>query len=353
MTTEPDAVVPGPVLVIGCGLIGTSVALALRDRDVEVHLRDARPANVELAVSVGAGTADPVEAPALVVVAVPPSAVVETVRAALEEFPGAVVTDVASVKAGICAEVTDPRFVGSHPMAGKERSGPVAASGLLFEGRAWALVPTETTDPAAVDLVERVATSLGAVTRRMDPGSHDRAVALVSHVPHLVSALTAGLLTEAPGDDLLLAGQGLRDVIRIAGSDRGLWVDIIGSNAGQVGAILDDLAERLDDLRTAVRSADGSVADHLDRGRAGVQRVPGKHGAHPPALEGVFVSIDDTPGELSRLFADIGEAGVNIEDMRIDHELGRMVGIVEVVVRDGVGDDLHTALIERGWAAFR
>ena len=121
----------------------------------------------------------------------------------------------------------------------------------------------------------------------------------------------------------------------------------------QVGAILDDLALRLDELRTAVRSDGEAVAQHLDRGRDGVRRVPGKHGAQPAALEGVFVSIDDPPGELSRLFSDIGEAGVNIEDMRIDHELGRMVGIVEVVVRAGVADDLHTALIERGWAAFR
>ncbi|MBC9224705.1 prephenate dehydrogenase [Aeromicrobium sp. 636] len=349
----PDAVVPGPVLVIGCGLIGTSVALALRDLDVPVHLRDASASHLEIAASVGAGSPDPVESPALVVVAVPPAAVVETVRSALAEFPQAVVTDVASVKGSICAEVTDPRFVGGHPMAGKERSGPMAASGLLFEGRAWAVVPTEGTDPDAVALVERVATSVGAVVRRMDAASHDRAVALVSHVPHLVSSLTAGLLTEAPTDDLALAGQGLRDVIRIAGSDRGLWVDIIGSNAGQVGDILDDLAARLDDLRAAVRAGDGSVAEHLDRGRDGVSRVPGKHGEQPTALGVVFVSIDDTPGELSRLFSDIGAAGVNIEDMRIDHELGRLVGVVEVVVQAAAADVLHTALIERGWAAFR
>lgn len=350
---SPDAVVPGPVLLVGCGLIGTSVALALRDLGVQVHLRDASASHVEIAASVGAGTADPVESPALVVVAVPPAYVVDIARSALEEFPGAVVTDVASVKAPICEAVTDPRFVGGHPMAGKERSGPMAASGLLFEGRAWAVVPTAGTDPEAVALVERVATAVGAVVRRMDAESHDRAVALVSHVPHLVSVLTAGLLTEAPSDDLALAGQGLRDVIRIAGSDRGLWVDIIGSNADQVGAILDDLAARLDDLRTAVRSGDGSVGEHLDRGRDGVRRVPGKHGEHPIALEGVFVSIDDTPGELSRLFTDIGQAGINIEDMRIDHELGRLVGVIEVVVQSGVADALHTALTERGWAAFR
>lgn len=349
----PAALVPGPVLVIGCGLLGTSVALALSERGTQVHLRDVRPANVEMAASLGAGTADPVTAPALVVIAVPPAAVVDTVNAALEEFPTAVVTDVASVKAAICAAVTDPRFVPGHPMAGKERSGPMAASGLLFEGRAWVVVTSTGADRAAVELVEGLAMALGAVTRRMDPQSHDRAVALVSHVPHLVSVLTAGLLTRAPADDLALAGQGLRDVIRIAGSDRGLWVDIIGSNSDEVGTILDDLAARLEQLRTAVRSGDGSVADHLDRGRAGVQRVPGKHGEHPIALSGVFVSIDDTPGELSRLFSDIGAAGINIEDMRIDHELGRQVGVVEVVVLAGVADELHTALTERGWAAFR
>lgn len=349
----PAALVPGPVLVIGCGLLGTSIALALSERGTRVHLRDARPSTVEVAASLGAGTADPVESPVLVVVAVPPAAVIDTVQSALEEFPAAIVTDVASVKTAICETVTDPRFVPGHPMAGKERSGPMAASGLLFEGRAWVVVPTAETDPAAVTLVEQVAASLGAVTRRMDARSHDRAVALVSHVPHLVSVLTAGLLTEAPQDDLALAGQGLRDVIRIAGSDRGLWVDIIGSNSGEVGAILDDLAVRLDQLRSAVRSGDGSVGEHLDRGRSGVQRVPGKHGEHPVALAGVFVSIDDTPGELSRLFADIGRAGINIEDMRIDHELGRLVGVVEVVVQAAVADELHTALTDRGWAAFR
>lgn len=348
-----DVLVPGPVLVVGCGLIGTSVALALRERGVDVHLRDVSAANVEIAQSVGAGSAEAVDAPALVVVAVPPSAVVETVREALDEFPAAVVTDVASVKGPIVREITNPRFVPGHPMAGKERSGPMAAAAQLFEGRAWAIVPSATTDPAAVALVDRVATGLGAVPRHLDAVSHDRAVALVSHVPHLVSVLTAGLLTEAPADDLALAGQGLRDVIRIAGSDRGLWVDIIDGNAEQVGEFLDLLQERLDELRAAVGAGDGTVAEHLDRGRAGVARVPGKHGERPMALAGVFVSIDDTPGELSRLFGDIGDAGINIEDMRIDHEIGRQVGVVEVLVQAGVADALLQALTERGWAAFR
>lgn len=352
-SAESTIAVPDPVLVVGCGLIGTSVALALRSAGHQVHLRDANSANVELAVSVGAGSADPPVDPGLVVVAVPPAAVPSTVWSVLAEFPEAVVTDVASVKGSICAAIDDPRFVGGHPMAGKERSGPLAASKLLFEGRAWAVVPTAQSDPEAVAVVESLARTTGAVVRHFDPATHDRAVALVSHVPHLVSALTAGLLSDAAPEDLSLAGQGLRDVIRIAGSEQGLWVDIIGSNADQVGAILELLSVRLGELSAAVRAADGSVAEHLDRGRAGVARVPGKHGERPTELAIVFVSIDDTPGELSRLFSDVGAAEINIEDMRIDHELGRQVGVVEVIVRADVADELHVALTDRGWAAFR
>ncbi len=342
----------GPVLVIGCGLIGTSVALGLSAKGVRVHLRDQNPANVTLAESLGAGVSDPVAEPDLVVVATPPSVVVSAVQFALSEFEEATVTDVASVKRSIVEAIADPRFVGGHPMAGKERSGPIAATAQLFEGRAWAIVPTENSATKSIAMVEQLASDLGAVPRIMTAEAHDRAVALVSHVPHLVSVLTAGLLADADTADLALAGQGLRDVIRIAGSDRGLWVDIIGSNAEQVGQVLDLLADRLDELRSSVHSADGSIAEYLDLGRAGVAKVPGKHGEQPTALAGVFVSIDDTPGELSRLFSDIGLAEINIEDMRIDHELGRMVGVVEVIVKAAVAPTLLTYLIDRGWSAF-
>src|SRR5919112_1801257 len=243
---------PSSVLVIGCGLIGTSIALALREHDVDVHLDDVSRANLELAVSRGAGSPEPAAAPDLVVVAVPPSQVVETVAHALKTWPEAVVTDVASVKSELSASIAAlagaERYVGSHPMAGSERSGPMAASGRLFEGRPWAVTPLDGAGEQSVRLVESVAELVGAVPITMDAESHDRAVALVSHVPHVLSVLAAARLADAPESHLSLAGAGLRDVTRIAASDSALWSDILRSNASEVRDLLERVRDDLDRL---------------------------------------------------------------------------------------------------------
>jgi prephenate dehydrogenase len=365
MTGEHDhgsPALPDRVLVVGCGLIGTSVALALTARGVRVHLRDAVPAIAEVASSVGAGSIEPVTDPDLVVVAVPPSAVPGTVLDVLEEFPLAVVTDVASVKLPVARAVEGspgaPRFVGGHPMAGTERSGPTAGSALLFEGRPWAVVPLGATRREAVDLVTEVVRSLEAVPTELSPDQHDDAVALVSHVPHLVSVLTAGLLASAPREHVELAGPGLRDVTRIAGSSTGMWLQILDSNATPVVELLQALRGDLDRVLDALRAGGdvltGRLSDVLDAGRAGTQRIPGKHGEpRAAASASVFVPVDDRPGVLSRLMADIGESGVNIEDFRIDHEYGRPVGLAQVEVAADRADHLTSSLIERGWSAYR
>jgi prephenate dehydrogenase len=341
-------------LVVGCGLIGTSVALALRDAGVEVHVTDANPDHVELAVSVGAGLAEPVSDPDVVIVAVPPAATIAAVREALLDYPDAIVTDVASVKSAIVASIDDPRFVSSHPMAGKERSGPMAASSRLFEGRPWAVVPGAATSPESVAMLEQVIASTGAVIKHFDAQGHDRAVGLVSHIPHLVSVLMAGLLRNAPDEHLELAGQGLRDVTRIAGSDTGLWIDILLANHEYIRGPLEQLREDLEAILGPRHSHDdellGSV---LDRGRAGTRRIPGRHGDRPEDFVSVFVPIDDSPGQLSALFALCSDAGVNVEDLRIDHELGREVGLVEIVVVPASADRLENELVARGWAAYQ
>lgn len=344
--------VPGPVLVVGCGLIGTSVALGVRELGVSVHLQDLDPRNVALAVEAGAGTDAVVENPALVVLATPPTTVAAAAEAALTAYPDAVVTDVASVKAAIVAAVDDPRFVGGHPMAGKERSGPTAGSSQLFEGRPWAVVPGPGSDPDAIATVERLAVSLGAVPCRFEAEAHDDAVALVSHVPHLMSVLTASLLADAPEGHVELAGQGLRDVTRIARSDAGLWVDIIGHNAAAISPLLTRLRDRIDMLIGAVSGDRQELATLLERGRQGTTTIPGKHGTLPTESASVFVPIDDIPGELSRLVGD-AEGSANIEDLRIDHELGRPVGLVEIVVLPERAEKLTDALQARGWAAYR
>lgn len=353
MTTAPE----GPVLVIGCGLIGTSLAMALTEQGVTVHLADAVPANIELAVSRGAGSAEPVADPALVVVAVPPSVSAAVARQALADHPSAVVTDVSSVKVDLLAALTGTpgadRFVGGHPMAGKERSGPMAATPLLFEGRPWAIVPLPETSPDAIGAVTAVATAIGAVPRCMDASTHDASVALVSHVPHLASVLVAGLLNDAPDGALDLAGPGLRDVTRIAGSVTGMWLDIFSGNAAEVGRLLTALRGSIDQALTALDTDPHRLGELLDAGRAGTQLIPGRHGGASEMLATVYVSVTDQPGELSRLMGDAGQSGVNVEDIRIDHELGRLVGQVEIAVDASKADILVTALDARGWAAHR
>lgn len=344
--------VASPVLVVGTGLIGTSVALGLVEAGATVHLRDLDPEAVAQAVGVGAGTAQSVDNPALIVVAVPPSALVKEVSSLLAEFPLALVTDVASVKEPVCSHITDSRFVGGHPMAGKERSGPLAGSARLFEGRPWAIVPTKHSSIEAIETVERLAQKLGAVAVRMGAEQHDRAVAVVSHVPHLVSNLTAGLLNDTAESDLVLAGQGLRDVTRIARSDTGLWVDIIRANAVPVAETLNKLRSRLEELIVIVEHDATGLDEVLARGRSGTSHIPGKHGDLPSDVTTVYVTIDDEPGELARLLVDTGEAGVNIEDVRIDHEVGRPVGLVEILVVPERAQFLSDALNSRGWTAY-
>jgi prephenate dehydrogenase len=347
---------PGPVLVIGCGLIGTSIALALTETGATVHLDDIRAANLELAVSRGAGSAEPVEAPAIVVVAVPPAEVVATVARALAEWPSAVVTDVASVKGGLQQQIGSlggsERYVGSHPMAGSERSGPMAASARLFEGRPWAVTAASDATPRAVDLVVQLAVLVGGVPLVMDAAAHDRAVALVSHVPHVLSVLTAARLNDAPDDHLALAGPGLRDVTRIAGSDIALWQDILGANADEVRLVLERVRADLDRVISVIGEDANGLGEVLQSGRDGTQLIPGKHGEKVAEFVTVFVSVPDQPGELPRLMAHTGESGVNIEDIRIDHELGRPVGQVEITVLAAQADTLVKALIARGWSAY-
>lgn len=350
----------GPVHVVGAGLLGTSIGLAVRAAGVPVWLSDANPEHLRTAISLGAGIACPAdEVPQLVVVAVPPVHIAEVVLDALEA--GAVVTDIGSVKALPLEQVSDQaseaalaRYVGSHPIAGSERSGPLAASAALFDGRPWAITPHVHADPEAISLVEALVRVCGATPVRLSPVEHDLAVARTSHLPHLLAVLAAAQLTDAVPEHLSLSGQGVRDVTRVAAGDPELYGQIIRANGTTVGDLLRDVRRQLDELIAAVDgpSADGLV-DILTRGVAGTQVIPGKHGG--PSLETaeVYVLVPDHPGELARLFADIGEIGVNVEDLHIDHDPGRPAGLVELVVAVGAAEDLRTALEARRWTAHR
>ena len=278
------------------------------------------------------------------------------------EGPAAVVTDVGSIKQRPLAQVlAHPvaaghagRYVGSHPMAGSEHSGPLAATPALFEGRPWAITPHAGSHVDAVETVEELVRLAGAVPAWLTPQEHDRAVARISHVPHLVASLVAGRLAGAPDNHLSLSGQGVRDVTRVAAGDPRLYGQIVAGNAGAVGELLAELRSDLDAMIAAIRSdAREDLEGLLGQGVAGTRSIPGKHGGPAAATASVFVTVPDHPGELARLLADAVASEVNVEDIRIDHDPRRPTGLVELVVDERSGERLLVSLESRGWVTHR
>ena len=402
---------PRSVVVVGTGLIGTSIALALRDRGTEVWLADRDPAAARLAEGIGAGRvlpgpvprsgdpaelagpaelrgpaglaqpeprgdpaelagpaglAPPPDGPAeLAVLAVPPGATGAALAAAQAAGLARWYTDVASVKELPLASARElgcdiAVFVPGHPISGRERSGPAAARADLFLGRPWAVCPAPETSQEAVTAVAAMAAACGAQPIRMSAAEHDRWAALVSHAPHLVAAVVAAMLQPAPDGALALAGQGLRDVTRIAAGDSELWTQILAANAAHTGELLAGLAADLtvaagvlEEIAKGDQGAQARLAGLLDRGRAGVARIPGKRGGPAPAYQVVQVVIGDRPGELARLFQAAGDAGINIEDVGIEHSPGLPAGVAELSVTPQAADRLAAALAAGGWPVRR
>ena len=368
----------GPVLIIGTGLLGTSLALALRTADVEVQLSDTSPTSLALARDMGAGTPHDKHSPEpqIVVVATPPDVTADVVVAQLSAHPNAVVTDVASVKERVVAEgraragAEARRYVGSHPMAGRERSGAGSADSDLFAGRPWVVVGQDS-DPEAELAIRNLAVDVGATPVRMGASEHDAAVAAVSHMPQLIASLVAARLEELGESALALSGQGLRDVTRIAASDPRLWSAIVVGNAGPVADLLRRISDDLSALIAGIEAAAcdpggpeytatgaastiapgavGAVTDVMTRGNAGRARIPGKHGGAPRRYAEVQVLVPDAAGELGRLFSDVGAAGVNIEDFSLEHSAGQSAGIALISVLPAAAQGLEEALDAKGW----
>lgn len=349
----------GTVRIVGAGLLGASIGHALTLKGVDVALTDASPAQLRLAVDYGAGrVAEAGDQPRLVVVAVPPDVTADVIAAELAAHPNAVVTDVASVKFD---PLTDLRtrgidlthYIGSHPLAGRERGGAISARADIFIGRPWVVCRDTDTPRDDLALVEALALDVGAMPVEMTPEEHDAAVALTSHVPQLVASLLAGRFREVDEGLLQLSGQGVRDTTRIAASAPELWVQILGANAAPVVEVLDALAADLRTVAGALRepNAPGArrdVAETIRRGNEGVDRLPGKHGQFRQ-FEKIVVMVDDTAGQLGRLFGDLGELDVNVEDLRLEHSPGAQFGLAEISVDPSIALRAQAGLAERGW----
>ena len=347
--------------VIGAGLIGASIGLALSHRGVDVVLRERDPEQLRLALALHAGRPWDAEQVDHAVVAVPPDAVVGELLALQRSGLAATCSDVASVKAGpveaaAAAGCDMTLFCGGHPVAGRERGGAIAARADLFAGRPWVLTPTEATGAEAVTAATTLAELCGALPVRTTPARHDTAMAVLSHLPQLVSSLLAAEAGQLPEAELALVGQGFRDVTRLAGSDPGLWAQIIAANRQEVAAASDRLARRLAHVGAEL-SGDGDppggITKVIRAGNAGQARLPDKAGLVPHVWARVGVVVRDRPGELARLFTAVADWDINVEDVAVEHSRNAPFGRLELAVAAERGDDLLQRLESAGWTAYR
>ena len=354
---------PADVHVVGAGLIGTSIGLAMHGADVV--LSDASPERLSRAVALGAGRAwDGGEHARVLVAAVPPAVVPDVLGHHQDLGVAQTFTHVSSVQSHVQRElegrgVDVATVCGGHPLAGREQSGPDAALADLFLGRPWVLCPSAATHPDALAAARSVAVACGGEPVVMAPDDHDRAVALVSHLPQVAASAVAARLVDGQSRSASrLAGPGLQDTTRVAGSDPALWLDVLHGNATHVAplvrALADDLATLAQALESLPVSADPGqplavVEDLLVRGRAGRALVPVKRGAHDEDFVAVHVSVPDRPGQLAGLLVTAADAGVNVEDVRVEHVPGRPRGIIRLLVHVTSLEKARTALGEAGW----
>ncbi len=356
------------VAVIGTGLIGTSIAMAAIRAGDAVRGFDTDPdalgrAAARSGLTPAAGLEDCVRGATLVFVCTPIPSLARLAASVLALEPGAVVSDVGSVKSTVIAEVreaADPahldRFVGGHPMGGSERSGPDRASPAVVDGIVWVLCGTDRTAPASVGRVEGWVARVGASPVRMDAERHDRLVAVVSHLPQVASTALMGLAAaEEAGEPemLLLAAGGFRDLTRLAASSPHLWSDILLSNRPAIAGALERYAQRLLDLRDLIVS---ERAGEVERAFAQAKEARLTLSAKPQVKAGVAViqvPIPDRPGVLADLTAALGEAGVNIEDLQIVHSPEGGRGTVHLTVAAAAADEAERVLRERWFEPLR
>jgi prephenate dehydrogenase len=338
--------------IIGLGLIGGSIAVALRERGWYVtgvdDQSDITDAAVERDVVDAAGIDTDAE---ITFVAVPVMRGTEVVTRALEQTNGAV-TDVGSVKTPICAAITDPRFVGGHPMAGSERDGLDGADPNLFESAIWVLTPDDDADDLVFAQITGIISELGAEVVAITPERHDEVVAVVSHVPHLTAASLMGLAADRSIEHaslLRLAAGGFRDMTRIASGRADIWLDICDENRTAIVGALTHLIDELCEVRVAVELGDREgLHDRLERARVARSNLPSRV-VHPENLAEVRIPIPDRAGSAAELFTLAAELSVNIANFEVVHVAERNRGVAVVLVDAAHAEVFRGGLIARGF----
>ena len=338
--------------VVGLGLIGGSIALALTERGWAVRGDDEDAGRVEQAMTmgliVGSGLNPDAE---ITFVATPVMALVDQVKRALADTTG-LVTDVGGVKAGVVAAIDDPRFVGGHPMAGSELDGLDGADGSMFAGAVWVLTPSATTADTTFSSVAGVVAELGADVVALPADRHDLTVAVISHVPHLAAATLMGLASERAEEHaslLRLAAGGFRDMTRIASGQPTIWLDICAHNRSAILSALDGLIDGLQGMRTVVDTDDRDELHRLlTNAREARANLPTRS-THPGDLCEMRIPIPDRPGAAAEVFTLAAELGVNIASFEVVHSVEGNRGVAVLLVDAAKAEMYRGGLLARAY----
>jgi prephenate dehydrogenase len=339
------------VRIVGSGLIGTSIGLGLVQRGITVDMIDSDLSAQLLANDLVGG--ERIENPDLVVLAMPTSHLAAVIKSEIALNPHSTFIDVGSVKSEVQLHVESisglsRRFLPTHPMAGREIGGAGSARADLFQGRSWILTPSSDLDPASKELVLEMITHLGATAIELSAIDHDRAVARISHLPQIASSLVAKQLAGTPAEWMELAGQGLRDTTRIAGSDEGLWKEIIFSNRSELRQLLISLQNDVQGMIEALENPE-EIATLIAQGRAGKSLIPGKHGGKAREYSYLPIVIDDKPGQLGAIFNECAAMNVNVEDLNIEHSPGQLSALITLALSHSDAEKLSSHLTSIGW----
>ena len=339
------------VRIVGSGLIGTSIGLALAANEIGVTMVDLDPRAEGLATDL---IQSPSESPVdLVIFATPIGALSVVIEPEFLANPKSAFIDISSVKSKVKAEVSAShlplhRFLPTHPMAGREVGGAESARADLFQGRPW-IIDSQGVDSEVVKVGAELIQLMGGHIIDLDSAEHDKAVALVSHLPQLVSSLLAKQLNGGEANWLELAGAGLRDTTRIASSDSKLWREIVVANSQALKPLLLALREDVDALISQIGD-ESAISELIEQGQKGRARIPGKHGGKAREYTYLPIVIEDKPGQLAALFDECAKAEVNIEDLAIEHSPGQFTGLITLALSEIDAEKLAIHLKENNWS---
>ena len=341
----------GKVRIVGSGLIGTSIALGLVQQAIAVEMIDSDPSAQGLAKDLTGGVV--VADPDLVIFALPTSMLSQVIEREIDLNPQSTFMDVGSVKSEVVLEIKtfsglSTRFLPTHPMAGREIGGASSARGDLFQGRSWILTPEADCAPESKELVLDLIKRLGATPIELSALEHDAAVAKISHLPQIAASLVAKQLIGTPAEWMELAGQGLRDTTRIAGSDEKLWKEIIYSNRAEISELLISLQNDLTQMIAALDDP-SKIEALIAAGREGKSIIPGKHGGKAREYSYLPIVIDDKPGQLGAIFNECAAMQVNVEDLNIEHSPGQLSALITLSLSAQDAEKLSVHLTSIGW----